>query len=66
MKAAEQRQKAAHGVSRGSAIVMHHKPRQGRQNRCATFLPPRPGLVSLLPANPRLTPWAIIFRLSEA
>ena len=45
---------------------MKPKPRQGRPNRCAQFLPPHPGLVSLLPANPRLTPWAASFRLSEA
>jgi hypothetical protein len=66
MKAAEQRQMVAHGASRGFDVVMRFKPRQGRKNRCVEFLPPLPGLVSLIPKNPRLTPWAMIFRLSEA
>ena len=66
MKVAEQRQLVAHGDSRGSAVIINQKPRQGRPNRDAAFLPPHPGLISLLRVNPRLTPWATSFRLSEA
>ena len=66
MKAAVQRQKVAHGDSRGLAVIINQKPRQGRQNRCAAFLPPHPGLISLLPVSPRRPPRAIIARPSEA
>ena len=66
MKVAEQRQQVAHGVSRGLAVIINQKPRQGRPNCRAQFLPPHPGLDSFLPATPRLPPWAIIFRLSGA
>lgn len=66
MKAPEQRQAVAYGVSRGAAAQRHLQPRQAWQNRCAKSLPPLKGLIPILPVNPRLAPWPNLCRLSEA
>ena len=59
-----------HGVSRGSRVIQEPSPGRGERLRmgdkllCLAFRPS--GAQSSICLIPRLTPWAIVLRLSEA
>src|SRR6266498_1498537 len=63
--AAEQRQKVAHGASRGGA-ALKGKSRGAAKELLVLFLSPLPGLRPHCAALPRLTPWATLCRHSVA
>ncbi len=64
--AAEQRQKVAHGVSRGYCVANPQAP-EGRQilQGIQTFFRPS-GACASRTSFPRLTPWATVYRNSVA
>jgi hypothetical protein len=63
-EAAEQRQKVAHGTSRGSSDEDESSPGRGGRNRFC--LSPLPGLTPIQSSNPQLTLWATLCRTCGA
>jgi hypothetical protein len=58
--AAEQRQRIAHGVSRGNRAKKSSSPGCGERKRLWRALSPLRGSFPLIRSIPRLTPWAAI------
>jgi hypothetical protein len=68
MKVPQGQLKIARRFNGGSASTIQSKSRRDGRTRlfARNFSAAPSGAFSLLPDNPRLKPWAIIYRLSEA